>query len=165
MRRPFLALLLLASASLQAAPPTPSTASLVAHAARAGALQMQAAEQAMRRSQSSDIKAFALRVIDSHSRNQADLEAFARTRNSALPDPDSLVEQARGQVAQWPAGHFDAAYAASQVRAYQQTIELFSRAADASSDSELQRFASSRLPELKYQLVAARQLSHSHPLP
>ncbi|MEK1904502.1 MAG: DUF4142 domain-containing protein [Pseudomonas sp.] len=158
-------LLTLAATPLLAAQPAPALDSVVAHTAQAAALQMQAAEQALRQSQSADVKDFALGVIDSHSRNKADLEAFARSSNSALPDASSLAEQARNKVEQLPEEQFDAAYAASQVKSYEQTINLLAQAADHSGDSELQRFASARLPELKYQLVAARQLSRSHPLP
>ncbi|HSX70804.1 MAG TPA: DUF4142 domain-containing protein [Pseudomonas sp.] len=121
----------------------------------------EAAEMALRTSDSADIKDFAQDVVADHPRNNADLETFARERQLQLPSDEQLQQNAKEEVKQLDGDDFDARFAELQVRSYEQRVELFSQAAE-KGDTELQSFARTKLPVLKAQLQTARLLTRAH---
>lgn len=122
----------------------------------------EAAEVALRTSESAEIKDFAQDVVADHPRNNADLETFARERQLQLPSDEQLQKTAKEEVKQLDGDDFDARFAELQVRSYEQRVELFSQAAE-KGDTELQSFARTKLPVLKAQLQTARLLARNRP--
>jgi putative membrane protein len=154
--------LLLFATPLLAAP-TVDTQAFVEQAVVARAAETEAAQLALRHSQSADVKGFAQQVIDHHPRENADLQTFARTRQIDLPADAELRKRTEAQLLQLRGDNFDALYADQQARHYEHSIALFSQAAE-EGDAELQAFARAKLPVLKHHLQTARMLTRAHPL-
>lgn len=134
----------------------------VEQAAEAGVASIEAAELALRSSDSADIKDFAQRIIDDHPRSSADLQAFARERRVRLPTDRELQDRARPELKSLTGKDFDARFADLQAKRYERSVALFSQAAER-GDADLQAFARAKLPVLKYQLQTARMLTRAHP--
>jgi putative membrane protein len=154
--------LLLFATPLLAAP-TMDTQTFVEQAVEARVAETEAAQLALRHSQSDDVKGFAQQVIDHHPRENADLQTFARTRQIDLPADAELRKRTEPQLQQLRGDNFDARYVDLQARHYENSIALFSQAAE-EGDEELQAFARAKLPVLKHHLQTVRTLTRAHPL-
>lgn len=154
--------------SLQAAPdstfPTLEPDTFCARALAAGEAGMQAAEVALGRSPSADVRAFAMIAMVEHGRTTTTLQSLACRRSRPMlnePQPtSSLVEELR----QLDETCFDAAFARSQIAANEAAIDLLARSATDIEDFELQDFAQSALPVFVNQLQQARALAAAHPV-
>lgn len=135
----------------------------VEQAVVARAVDIKAAQLALRQSQSADVKTFAQQVIDHHPRENADLQAFARSRTVTVPADEDLQAQAEPELRELAGDDFDALYADQQVRRYESSLALYTDAAE-QGDEELQAFARAKLPVLKHHLQMARMLNRAHPL-
>ena len=162
LRSASLWLLLFAATPLLAAPAV-DTQAFVEQAVVARIAETEAAQLALRQSQSADVKDFAQQVIDHHPRENADLQTFARTRQVNLPADAELLKRSEPQLQQLSGDNFDARYADLQARHYENCIALFNQAAE-QGDAELQAFARAKLPVLKHHLQTARMLTRAHPL-
>lgn len=155
-------LLLFFATPLLAAPKVdPQT--FVEQAVAARVADIQAAQLALRQSQSADVKTFAQQVIDHHPRENADLQAFARSRTVEVPADEDLLAQAEAELRELAGDNFDALYADWQMRRYENSLALYTQAAE-QGDEELQAFARAKLPVLKHHLQMARMLTRAHPL-
>lgn len=154
--------LLLVTTPLLAAPGL-ETQTFLEQAVVARVAETEAAQLALRHSQSADVKDFAQQVIDHHPRENADLQTFARTRQVNLPADAELLGRAEQQLQPLDKDNFDAAYADLQARNYENSLALFNQAAE-QGVPELQAFARSKLPVLKHHLQMARMLTRAHPL-
>lgn len=137
--------------------------SFIEQAVAAKVADSESAQLALRESQSADLKSFAQQVIDHHPRENADLQAFARTRQVELPADEDLRAQAKPEVRELAGENFDALYAEQQVKRYESSLALYTQAAE-QGDQELQAFARAKLPVLKHHLQMARMLTRAHPL-
>lgn len=154
---------LLLSATPLLAAPRVDTQTFVEQAVVARIAETEAAQLALRRSESADVKDFAQQVIDHHPRENADLQTFARTRQVNLPADAELMKRSKPLLQQLSGDNFDARYADLQARNYENAVDLFNQAAE-QGDAELQAFARAKLPVLKHHLQAARMLTRAHPL-
>ena len=154
---------LLLSATPLLAAPRIDTQTFVEQAVAARVAETEAAQLALRRSQSADVKDFAQQVIDHHPRENADLQTFARTHQISLPGDAELQARAKSQLQELYGDDFDALYADLQARNYETSVALFNQAAE-QGDEELQAFARAKLPVLKHHLQTARMLTRAHPM-
>jgi putative membrane protein len=144
-------LLLFFATPLLAAPEVdPQT--FVEQAVAARVADIQAAQLALRQ-----------QVIDHHPRENADLQAFARSRTVEVPADEDLLAQAEAELRELAGDNFDALYADWQMRRYESSLALYTDAAE-QGDEELQAFARAKLPVLKHHLQMARMLTRAHPL-
>jgi putative membrane protein len=121
------------------------------------------------KSQSADIKAFANMMITDHGKANDELASIAKANDIEVPDSTTLVKQAKEKILDMRDESFDAAYANNQVKAHEETIELFKKEANTVTDdkvkgaTELKAFAQKMLPALEKHLAAAKELQAKHP--
>lgn len=127
------------------------------------AASIEAAEIALRQSQSAAIRAFALQAMVEHSRCTDELQSLACRKylhgglescpdNAAIRDLRALEPQA-----------FDPVFVLSQVMALEERVELLTLAARQLDDLELEAFAHSALTSFRQLLTMARGLAAAHP--
>lgn len=138
-------------------------------AAAGGIAEIETSKLALEKSSSADIKAFATMMITDHSKANDELAAVAKKNDIKVPDSTTLVKQAKEKILDMREESFDAAYANNQVKAHEETIELFKKEADTVTDdrvtgaTELKGFAQKMLPALQKHLDMAKQLQAAHP--
>ncbi|WP_065617183.1 DUF4142 domain-containing protein [Pseudomonas moraviensis] len=141
----------------------------VDNAAAGGIAEIETSRLALEKSQSADIKAFANQMITDHSKANDELAAIAKANDIEVPDTTTLVKQAKEKILDMRDESFDAAYANNQVKAHEETIELFKKQANTVTDdkakgaTELKAFAQKMLPALEKHLAHAKKLQAKHP--
>lgn len=141
----------------------------VDNAAAGGISEIETSRLALEKSQSADIKAFANMMITDHGKANDELAGIAKANDIKVPDTTTLVKQAKEKILDLRVESFDAAYANNQVKAHEETIELFKKEANTVTDdqvkgaTELKAFAQKMLPALEKHLTAAKELQAKHP--
>jgi len=141
----------------------------VDNATAGGIAEIETSRLALEKSQSADIKAFANMMITDHGKANDELASIAKANDIEVPDSTTLVKQAKEKILDMRDESFDAAYANNQVKAHEETIELFKKEANTVTDdkvkgaTELKAFAQKMLPALEKHLTAAKELQAKHP--
>lgn len=141
----------------------------VDNAAAGGIAEIETSRLALEKSQSADIKAFANMMITDHSKANDELAALAKKNDIEVPDTTTLVKQAKEKILDMRDESFDTAYANNQVKAHEETIELFKKEANTVTDdkvkgaTDLKAFAQKMLPALEKHLAEAKKLQAAHP--
>ncbi|MHC8354243.1 DUF4142 domain-containing protein [Pseudomonas sp. LB3P81] len=141
----------------------------VDNAAAGGIAEIETSKLALEKSASADIKTFANMMIADHSKANKELAAIAKKNDIEVPDETTLVKQAKEKILDMRDESFDAAYANNQVKAHEETIELFKKEANTVTDdkvkgaTELKGFAQKMLPGLEKHLDMAKKLQAAHP--
>lgn len=124
--------------------------------------EVESAKLALTKSTSTDVQAFAQKMITDHSSSNMELASIASRKNLEVADEAELTNKAKKFVLEQRDGQsFDEAYAKNQVEAHEDTIELFQRAA-VSDDADIAAFAKQTLPKLQHHLKMAKELAAAH---
>jgi putative membrane protein len=127
-----------------------------------GIAEVESAKLALEKSTSTDIKAFARKMITDHSATNVELAGIASRKKLDIADDAELGAKAKEFILKHRDGEsFDEAYADNQVEAHKDTIELFQRAA-VSDDADIAAFAKKTLPTLEHHLKQAKELAAAH---
>jgi putative membrane protein len=127
-----------------------------------GIAEVESAKLALEKSTSTDVQAFAQKMITDHTSANMELAGIASRKNLEVSDEAELTTKAKKIVLEQRDGEsFDEAYAKNQVEAHEDTIELFQRAA-VSDDAEIAAFAKQTLPKLQHHLKMAKALVAAH---
>jgi putative membrane protein len=129
-------------------------------AAQNGQAELQVGRLALEKTQNTEVKTFAQRMLDEHTAWAAELAALASAKGVRLPDEASAAQKGDiNQLATSDSYHFDQRYAESMgVHAHEETIALFRRAANEADDADIRAFAARMLPKLQLHLQMARGL-------
>jgi len=139
-----------------------TTSDFVSDATAGGITEVEAGKLALQKSTSADVKAFAQQMIKDHGAANQKLAAVAHKLDLVVPDDATLVDQAKKKMLEMRDESFDKAYAENQVKAHEDTIELFQKEADSSDKPELKAFAKDTLPKLQEHLKMAKELQAKH---
>jgi len=138
-------------------------------AAAGGIAEVETSRLALEKSASTDVKKFANMMITDHSKANHELAALAKKFDIEVPDSTTLTKQAKEKILDMRDESFDAAYAGNQVKAHEETIDLFKKEANTVTDdrvkgaTELKGFAQKMLPTLEKHLKMAKKLQAAHP--
>lgn len=163
MNRP-LRTLLVAALSLLLAPLALAAAeNFTDEASAKGLAEIRTAELALKESQSEDVRAFAQKMIDDHTRNRQQLAELAQQHDLELSDEATLMDRAKALILQLRQGeNFDKAYANNQVAAHKQTIELYRQYLEEGDNEALKAYAKATLPTLEEHLRHAEALAKTY---
>ncbi|MCI8211338.1 hypothetical protein AUC61_17565 [Pseudomonas sp. S25] len=135
----------------------------VEDASAKGVAEVEAGKLAQGKSTSADVKAFADMMVKDHTKANEELAKIAASKKLEVSDQAMLMDKAKSMILELRgAKSFDQAYANNQVKAHEQTIELFEKEASDGKDAELKAFASKTLPVLKEHLKHAQALAEKH---
>jgi len=149
------------SAPAKADKATGADAAFVMEAAKGGMMEVAKGKAAAQHATRDDVKQFAQRMVDDHTKAGDELKSIASGKNITLPpDQPSAKDQAMlDKMSKMNGAAFDQAYVADQVKDHEKTIALFEKEARSGKDAELKAFAEKTLPTLKEHLTAVRGLS------
>ncbi len=122
--------------------------------------EIETARLALEQSQNPEVRSFAQKMIDDHTRNRDELAQLAQQNNLEVSDDARLMDRAKAWILQWREGeNFDEAYANNQVNAHQQTIDIYQDYIEEGQDENLRQYAEKSLPMLEEHLKQAEQLA------
>ena len=153
-----IALILLSLISFTAIADDLDTDDFIERASAASAAEIELGMLALKESKSNEVKQFAQHMIDDHKAANVELQQIAESKNAEFNNSPSLLNKTKKEIMEMREGtSFDLAYASNQVRAHEQTVDLFTRASR-SSDPDIKAYADKYLPTLKSHLLDAREL-------
>ncbi len=130
-------------------------------AAESGLAEVQGSQLAVDKASSEQVKAFAQKMIDDHTKVNDELKQLAAKKGVELPTEPSSAHKARLKMLSGAEGaEFDRQYAENLgVKAHEDSLKLFQDAAKASQDAEVKAFFASHVPALAEHLKMAKELS------
>jgi putative membrane protein len=117
----------------------------------ANLFEIQSSQLALKQTQTSDVTAFAQRMITDHTKAGQDMDAALKSDNIAAPAP-ALTQDQQQQMSQLQGlkgQDFDKAYIQAQVKAHDDAVDLFQNYSQSGPDGALKTFATKTLPVLK----------------
>jgi putative membrane protein len=144
------------SAAAENAEPTPQV--FVQKAALSGMAEVELGKVALTKSQDSEVRAFAQRMVADHGKANKELETIAKAKG--LMAPKSLDAEHQSHVkmlSEKDGAEFDRAYSQHMNMDHSKAISLF-EGASRSTDAELASFAKKTLPTLKEHKQMATKL-------
>jgi putative membrane protein len=134
------------------------TAQFAVKAASGSLMEVALGQMALQKGASQDVKQFAQTMITDHGKANAELEAWAKTSNMALPTaPLPQHQQHIGHLRDLSGAEFDKAYMGMMVADHQKTIAEFQQASQRETNAQLKVFAQKTLPVLKKHLDMAQK--------
>jgi putative membrane protein len=132
-----------------------------ARAAAAGGLaEVQLGGLANQKGQSPEARQFGQRMVDDHSKANAELKDLAAAANIPLRNAPDAENQAMIERLDKVQGNaFDRDYIRGQITAHQETVQLFEYEIGSGQDSQLKIFASKALPVLMNHLEMAQNIN------
>lgn len=106
------------------------------------------------------VKQFGQKMVDDHSKANAEVKKVASAENINVPDALDAKHQARiDKLSRLSGAAFDRAYVKDQVKDHEQVVREFQNEARNGSDAAVKEFASRTLPTLQEHLTMAKDLS------
>jgi putative membrane protein len=134
-------------------------ATFVDKAGRSGAFEIEASKLAQGKATSGDVKAFANRMVDDHTRAANELKLAAGSLS--VPAEPSADQRAKlDTLARQSGADFDRQYANEVgVAAHEEAVTLFDDYARNGTDASLKAYAEKTLPALRDHLAMAKQMA------
>jgi putative membrane protein len=129
-------------------------------AAQDGMAEVELGKLAQEKASSADVKQFAQRMVDDHSKANSELESIASKLGATPPKQVDKKHQDDMKKFQGLTGDkFDREYAQHMVKDHEQAVSLFEKESKKGDSDELKQFASKILPTLQEHLKMARGLT------
>ncbi len=132
-------------------------------AAQNGHAEVEAAKLAQSKSGSEKVKAFAAQMEQDHTKTNDELAALATSKSVKLPTEPSAVQKSKAKaMSALDGARFDRQYADSMgVKAHEDTLKMFQKAASGAKDPDVKAFAAKTVPALEQHLKMSRELRAS----
>jgi putative membrane protein len=116
---------------------------------------------ALEKSQSSDVKAFAQKMVDDHSAAMKDVATVAQQKGVELPtEPDSKHKKAAEKLSRLNAGEFDKQYMAKAgVEDHRMVESKLKKVQSSAKDPDVSALAGKMLPVVHSHLMSAQQMA------
>lgn len=129
------------------------------NAAQAGHTEIEGSKLAQTHATSADVKAFAEKMIQDHTKVGEELNALAKSKGYTPPTEPSLAQKASLKMLDMRDDSFDSKYADKiGVSAHEDAVKLFKKASTDAKDPDIKAFAAKTLPALEQHLEMAKAL-------
>ncbi|MFZ6712579.1 DUF4142 domain-containing protein [Undibacterium sp. TC9W] len=130
-------------------------------AARAGATEISASQDAIHKAPSSQVQNFANQMLTDHTRINEELKQLASIKNITLSDqPDGIQGATIRKLSTLEGKDYEKQYASDiGVTAHREAVNLFKNASN-SADPDVKAFALKTLPSLEHHLRMAEELQN-----
>jgi putative membrane protein len=131
-------------------------------AAQGSMAEVKLGQLADEKAQSPEVKKFAKRMVEDHTKASDELKQAAMKENITLPtDLDPKDEAKYEQLSKLSGPEFDKAYAKEMVKDHEKDVAEFRREANSGQKNDIKRFAAEMLPTLQSHLKEARELQQA----
>jgi putative membrane protein len=135
-----------------------SDASFLRKAAEGGAAEVELGNLARDRATDPDVKQFAQKMVDDHSKANEELKELARKKGVAISaSPDSKSRKEMDRLSKLSGSEFDRAYAKLMVSDHEKDVSEFNKQSRSAQDPDVKNFAAKTLPTLQDHLRMARE--------
>jgi putative membrane protein len=129
-------------------------------AAEGGIAEIDAGKLAQQKGATDKVKDFGAMMVKDHSAANAKLQGIASTKGITLPTSASMGDMASKAKLEVLSGDtFDKSYIKGQIKAHQDTIELFQKEIDSGQDMDAKAFAKATLPTVRAHLKSINAIA------
>ena len=138
-----------------------SSTAFIKEAAAGGMAEVELGKLAQERAQSDEVKSFAKRMVDDHSKANDELQQMAQKKNITLSKQlDGKHKALYDRLSKLSGAQFDRAYMDAMLQDHRHDVAAFERETK-SSDADVRDFASRTLPTLQDHLANAQQVDRA----
>ena len=136
-----------------------ATTSFLVDAADGGMAEVELGKLARDKASNQSVKNFGDMMVRDHSAANGQVKSLAARRNVTLPDSMSSSHKNKKEELMKKSGAaFDKAYMDAMVKGHQDVIDLFEKAANNSTDTEVKNFVNTTLPTIRQHLDSAKSI-------
>jgi putative membrane protein len=129
----------------------------VMEVAQDGMAEVELGKLAADKASSADVKKFAQRMVDDHSKANDELKTLAQNKKITLPTSvDATHKATLDRLSTLSGEAFDRAYMQEMVKAHRKAVEAFRMEAKSGKDPDIKAWASKTLPTLEEHLKMAQ---------
>lgn len=133
-----------------------------ADAAKDSMAEIQLGKLALNKSDNAQIREFANRMIQDHTKANTQLESIAKSGNVVLPsEPGKKLADPMDKLSGLSGKEFDRSYVRDMVRDHEEAVRMFQHYERGSTNAELRQFAQQTLPVLQEHLALAKKIESS----
>ncbi len=134
----------------------------VKKAAQGSKAEVELGQLALQKASSDDVKKFAQRMVDDHTKAGQELQSAVSSKGMTLPDqPDAKEQAEKERLSKLDGPAFDKAYMAHMVKDHQKDVAEFRKEANNGKDQAVKAFAFKTLPTLEDHLKQAKSVDQS----
>src|SRR3954454_11483208 len=132
----------------------------VHEAAAGGMAEVSLGKLAADKATNPDVKQFAQRMVDDHSKANDELKTLASQKGVTLPaDTDAAHKATEARLSKLSGAAFDKAYMADMVKDHDKDVAAFKHASTSASDADLKAWAAKPLPTLQEHQTQAKPVN------
>jgi|tagenome__1003787_1003787.scaffolds.fasta_scaffold20271369_2 putative membrane protein len=122
--------------------------------------EIEAGKVALSKASNADVKKFAQKMVDDHTKQLQELQTLAQSKNVQLPGTPDAKHQRELKKLQGLSGEdFDRAYMRAQVKDHRDAHKIAERAAKRGKDPEVKAAAEKAAPEIQDHLKMAQDIA------
>jgi putative membrane protein len=153
-----------ASSGKQSAGMGNTDTAFVEKAARGGLAEVELGQLAVQKASSQEVKQFAQRMVDDHTKANEQLKQVAAQEHIDLPQqPNAKDKATKARLEKLSGERFDKAYMSDMVKDHQKDVAEFERESKTSKDAAVKSFAEQTLPTLRDHLKEAQKIAPQQP--
>src|SRR5262249_35743804 len=128
--------------------------------ANGGMAEVALGQMALSQAANEDVKKFAQRMVDDHSKANQELTDLAKNKGVSLPaEPGPKHKQVKDRLAKLSKADFDREYMKEMVKDHQKTVSTFELRSRQARNAELKAWVDKTLPTLREHLQMARDVA------
>jgi len=132
----------------------------MAKAAQGGMAEVALGQMAATKAASNDVKDFANRMVNDHTKANDELKQLAANKGVTLPaDLDAESKKTSDQLSKKTGKAFDKAYMSEMVKGHQKVAADFEKESKAAQDPDLKAWVTKTLPTIQDHLKMAKQIN------
>lgn len=126
-------------------------------AAKASMAEVELGKLAQDKASSPEVKKFAQRMVDDHSKANDELKTLAQNKNITLPTaPDATHKAHMDRMSKMSGEAFDRGYMQDMLKDHRKAVELFRMEANSGKDPDMKAWAAKTLPTIEEHLKMAQ---------
>jgi len=134
----------------------------VMNVAKDGLAEVELGKLAAEKASSDQVKQFAQKMVDDHSKANDELKSIASSKNITLPTgPDAKAKATVEKLSKLSGEAFDRAFAKDMLSDHKKAVSAFRTESKSGKDPEVKAFAAKTLPTLEGHLKQAEDLNRS----
>jgi len=129
----------------------------ITKAATGGMAEVELGRMGVEKASSDEVKKFAQRMVDDHSKANDELKTLAQSKNVTLPEPaDPHAKAMQDKLSKMSGASFDRAFMQTMVVDHKKAVNDFRMASKSAKDPEIKAWAAKTLPTLEEHLKMAQ---------
>lgn len=130
----------------------------VTKTAQGGIAEVQISQMAQSKSTNADVKKFADRMVNDHTKANDELKSLATSKGVTLPvDIDDAHRKAADELAKKNGKEYDAAYMKAMVEDHEKVVKAFEAESKDAKDADLKSWVTKTLPTIQDHLKMAKE--------